>query len=120
MVRLDPATCAQLEGLRTAFPEFGPWVLSVGERPLSPERLSAWWRRTRDDAGVDLRWRLHDFRHWAATESIAAGHDVRSVAERLGHANPAMTLRVYAHAVVANDEALGATLAALLDPPQDA
>jgi hypothetical protein len=27
-----------------------------------------------------------------------------------------MTLRVYAHAVAANDEALGATLAALLEP----
>jgi integrase len=57
-------------------------------------------------------------RYWAATESIAAGHDVRSVAGRLGHANPAMTLRVYAHAVAGNDEALGATLAALLEPPQ--
>jgi hypothetical protein len=29
-----------------------------------------------------------------------------------------MTLRVYAHAVAGNDEALGATLAALLEPPQ--
>ena len=116
VVRLDGATCAQLEGLRTAFAEYGPWILSVGERPLGPERLSAWWRRARDDAGVDPRWRLHDLRHWAATESIAAGHDVRSVAGRLGHANTAMTLRVYAHAVAGNDEALGATLAALLEP----
>ena len=118
VVGLDSATCAQLEGLRTAFAEYGPWILSVGERPLGPERLSAWWRRARDDAGVDARWRLHDLRHWAATESIAAGHDVRSVAGRLGHANPDMTLRVYAHAVAGNDEALGATLAALLEPPQ--
>ncbi len=32
--------------------------------------------------------------------------DVRTVAHRLGHADPAMTLRVYAHAVERADEAL--------------
>ena len=116
VVHLDAATRQLLEGLRDARPVEGPWILSLAEQPLGPERLSAWWRRARDAAGVNRRWRLHDLRHWAATESIAAGHDVRSVAGRLGHANPAMTLRVYAHAVAGNDEALGATLAALLDP----
>ena len=111
IVWLDDATCAQLEGLRSMDPGSCRWG-SV----RSGRSGSAWWRRARDDAGVDPRWRLHDLRHWAATESIAASHDVRSVAGRLGHANPAMTLRVYAHAVAANDEALGATLAALLEP----
>lgn len=61
VVRLDAATCAQLEGLRAAFAAYGPWILSVGERPLGPERLSGWWRRARDDAGDDQRWRLHDY-----------------------------------------------------------
>jgi integrase len=48
------------------------------------------------------------------TTSIAAGHDVRSVAGRLGHANPSMTLRVYAHAVEAADAALAETLGEVL------
>lgn len=115
VVRLDPVTCEQLAALRERCCIGGPWILAVDVQPLGPERLSAWWRRARDLAGVDACWRLHDLRHWAATASIAAGHDVRSVAGRLGHANPAMTLRVYAHAVTANDRAVADTLAGLLD-----
>jgi hypothetical protein len=46
-------------------------------------------------------------------------HDVRTVAGRLGHANPAMTLRVYAHVVEGADEALASSLGRVLDgaPP---
>jgi integrase len=39
--------------------------------------------------------------------AIGQGHDVRTVAGRLGHANPAMTLRVYAHAFAAAGTGLG-------------
>ena len=59
--------------------------------------------------------RLYDLRHWSATQSIAAGQDVRTVAHRLGHADPAMTLRVYAHAVERADEALAQILGSTLD-----
>ncbi|MFP5369285.1 MAG: tyrosine-type recombinase/integrase [Actinomycetes bacterium] len=71
-----------------------------------PRPIGWWWTRARTLAGIDRRWRLHDLRHWSATMAISAGHDVRTVAGRLGHANPAMTLRVYAHAVEAADEAV--------------
>ena len=50
------------------------------------------------------------FPHWSATEAIASGQDVRTVANGLGHADPAMTLRVYAHAFGAADEALAEIL----------
>jgi len=109
-VVLDSGTVAELDALRDHPGMLGPWVLSPESRPVSPDRISAWWRRARDAAGIDRRWRLHDLRHWSATTSIAAGHDVRSVAMRLGHANPSMTLRVYAHAVEAADVALAETL----------
>jgi len=56
-VRLDPVTCAQLDELHERYSLGGPWVLSVDTVPLGPERLSAWWRRSRDRAGVDPRWR---------------------------------------------------------------
>jgi hypothetical protein len=46
--------------------------------------------------------------------AIGHGHDVRTVAGRLGHANPAMTLRVYAHACAAADQAVAAALGDLL------
>jgi integrase len=45
------------------------------------------------------RWpyRFHDLRHYTATELFRAGHNPRTVADRLGHADAAMTLRVYTH-----------------------
>lgn len=114
-VTLDAATAGALSTLRAAYGGFGPWVLSVGERPVNPERVTAWWRRARDVAGVDRRWRLHDLRHWSATTSIAQGHDIRTVANRLGHANPSMTLRTYAHAVESRDAPVAESLGAALD-----
>lgn len=41
--------------------------------------------------------RLHDLRHTAATLMLKNKVDVRTVAEILGHQDPAMTLRKYAH-----------------------
>ena len=114
-VSLDETTVRQLAELRQSCRPYGPWVLAVGDRPVNPERVSAWWRRARDRAGLDRRWRLHDLRHWSATMSIAQGHDIRTVANRLGHANPAMTLRVYAHAVESADTAVAAALGSVLD-----
>ncbi|MFB4311964.1 tyrosine-type recombinase/integrase [Actinomadura sp. GTD37] len=43
--------------------------------------------------------RLHDLRHVHATTLLLAGVPVHVVAARLGHADPAITLRVYAHVV---------------------
>ncbi len=43
--------------------------------------------------------RLHDLRHIHATTLLLAGAPVRVVAARLGHADPSITLRVYAHVV---------------------
>jgi integrase len=85
-------------------------MLGLGPEPVSPDRIGYWWRRARSLAGIDSKWRLHDLRHWSATVAIGQGHDVRTVAGRLGHANPAMTLRVYAHAFAAADQAVAASL----------
>jgi integrase len=41
--------------------------------------------------------RLHDLRHLHATALLLAGVPVHVVAARLGHADPAVTLRVYSH-----------------------
>ena len=43
--------------------------------------------------------RLHDLRHVHATTLLLAGVPVHVVAARLGHANPSITLRVYAHVI---------------------
>ena len=43
--------------------------------------------------------RLHDLRHFHATTLLLAGVPVHVVAARLGHADPSVTLRVYAHVI---------------------
>ena len=53
--------------------------------------------------------RLHDLRHIHATTLLLAGAQVHVVAARLGHADPSITLRVYAH-VISNQHAETASI----------
>lgn len=80
--------------------------------PTRPDLLTHQFSRLCARLGLDHH--LHELRHFAATVAIAAGVDVRSVAARLGHADPSMTLRVYAGALEAGDrraaDALGRAL----------
>ena len=59
--------------------------------------------------------RLHDLRHFVATQLLGAGVDVRTVAGRLGHRNAATTLNVYAHFLEQSDreaaEVIGSVIA---------
>jgi integrase len=65
--------------------------------------------------GVNIRF--HDLRHFSATQLIGAGTDVRTVASRLGHADPSTTLRVYSHAIADRDKAAAQVLGELLFRP---
>lgn len=47
----------------------------------------------------------HALRHGTATLMVGAGVHMRLVAEQLGHANPAMTARIYAHVSPESQEA---------------
>ena len=107
---LDPATVDEIDALRVDREQISPYLFSETTGPANPDRIGWWWIRAREQSGIDRKWRLHDLRHWTATAAIASGHDVRTVAGRLGHANPAMTLRVYAHAVDGADRALAGAL----------
>jgi integrase len=112
---LDPATVDTIGELRVEREQISPYLFSDTTGPANPDRIGWLWTRAREQSGIARKWRLHDLRHWTATTAITSGHDVRSVAGRLGHANPAMTLRVYAHAVEGADQALATTLASTLD-----
>ena len=50
--------------------------------------------------------RFHDLRHTHASCLIAAGHSIKAVSRRLGHASIEITLRVYAHLMPNDDEKL--------------
>ena len=73
-------------------------------------------KATRRDLAPADRWpfRFHDLRHFSVTTLIAAGVDVRTVAERHGHARATMTLDRYAHALPERDREAAGVLGAAL------
>jgi len=115
VVRLDPETIVEIRAVREQHARVSRYMFSLDDEPAPPARIGWWWSRARALAGIDSKWRLHDLRHWSATMAISRGHDVRTVAGRLGHANAAMTLRTYAHAVDAADKEVASMLGGLLD-----
>jgi integrase len=62
------------------------------------------------------RWpfRFHDLRHFSVTTLIAAGVDIKTVADRHGHAKATMTLDRYAHALPERDREAAGLLGAAL------
>ena len=113
-VTVDDVTVRMWVDYQASLVETGEWVFGLFE-PANPDRIGWWWTRARELSGIDKSWRLHDLRHWSATAAIGSGHDIRTVAGRLGHANAAMTLRVYAHVLENADRAVASTLSAALD-----
>lgn len=55
------------------------------------------WKPTLKRAGLPKEIRFHDLRHTCASLLLGAGDSVVSVAARLGHASPDITLKVYSH-----------------------
>ena len=90
-----------------------------GSKPWLPNDVTKAFIRVRDRAEIP-GVRLHDLRHFAATRLLAAGVPVRTVSGRLGHANAATTLGVYAHFVEESDRDVAAKLGALLREPASA
>lgn len=71
------------------------WVVADDPTvPWLPDRATQTWGRIRRTAGLD-GVRLHDARHFVATQLMASGLSPVDVAELLGHADPSMTMRVY-------------------------
>ncbi|CAN5156838.1 hypothetical protein BH18CHL2_BH18CHL2_00240 [soil metagenome] len=60
------------------------------------------------------RLNLHAMRHTSASSLVASGTHVRTIAERLGHADPGLTLRTYSHVGVGLQAAATAGLDAVL------
>jgi len=74
-----------------------------GRAPININSVSSSFRRIATRLGLP-EVRLHSLRHFAATQLISSGVDPRTAASRLGHANPSMTLRVYAHSTSESEQ----------------
>jgi integrase len=85
-----------------------------GSRPWQPNWVTKRFIARRRAAGV-APFRLHDLRHFMATQMLAAGIPIATVAQRLNHARASTTLNVYAHAIPGGDRLGAETLAAILE-----
>jgi integrase len=81
-----------------------------------PLRYSNWlrrvWRPAARAAGCDGAG-FHDLRRANATHMLANGVDVRTAQARLGHADPRLTLAIYAQAVEEADRRAAETIGAV-------
>jgi integrase len=64
--------------------------------PIQHYHIRTYWTHWLREAKLPYI-RFHDLRHTAATWLIAQGVAVNIVQQMLGHANPATTMRFYAH-----------------------
>jgi integrase len=129
-VALDPHTLALLEQHRQLWErrcadldralDPDAFVFSPapdGSTPYAPRAISQRYRRM----AIKLKLRstrIHSLRHYSATELIAAGVDLRTVAGRLGHGSGgATTLKVYAAWVDEADRRAATTMAGIMPRP---
>lgn len=106
-ISLDEKTVATLLGR----PHY--WLFGNAEGPVAYGNFARDFREVARLAGVDFQAR--HLRHYHATQLLANGVNIKQVADRLGHANPMVTLKTYAKFVPALDEAAADLIGGLLD-----
>ena len=82
--------------------------------PYRPDRVTGAFRTLRDQLGMK-GITFHSLRHFSATTLAAQGVGIRTIAGRLGHANPGITLRTYAHFLDAADREAATAIGRALD-----
>jgi integrase len=82
--------------------------------PYRPDRITGAFGTLRDRLGMKTLT-FHALRHFSATTLAAEGIGIRTIAGRLGHANPGITLRTYAHFLDAADREAANAIGRALD-----
>jgi integrase len=86
-----------------------------GQRAWRPDVATNRFLRLCRATGIE-GVRLHDLRHYVATNMGAAGTPLATISARLGHRDKATTLNVYSHSLPVQDHLAADMLGALLDP----
>jgi integrase len=85
----------------------------AGRRPWLPNWVTKRFIAYRRRAGL-AAFRLHDLRHFMATQMLGHGVAVVTVAQRLGHARASTTLNVYGHCIPGADRDAASFIANLI------
>jgi len=105
-LRLRQRASAMMEGLPEPVYVFS---FDAGVTPWRPHYLTLAFGRLSSRA-----FRLHDLRHYHATQLLAAGVPVTTVSKRLGHTSTAVTLNTYGHWLPEHDRDAADVMARLL------
>lgn len=87
------------------------------ERPALDELRRTKPKAMSGDLAPADRWpfTFHELRHFSVTTLIAAGMDIKTVADRHGHSRATMTLDLYAHALPERDREAAGVLGQALE-----
>jgi integrase len=85
----------------------------VGRTPWNPDTMTHRYRRYARRVGITSS--LKELRHYSATQLLAAGTDLNTVAGRLGHAEGSTTLKFYAQFTRPADQRAAAVIPLQLD-----
>ena len=111
-VPLAPTLAERLKTQRKAQRKAAPWspesiVCPAPNGDLYDEHnFSRAWRRLRDKCDGARPLAFHCTRHTFATLALEAGRSIKWLADVLGHSDPTVTLRTYAHALPTTADAL--------------
>jgi integrase len=82
-------------------------------QPLRPGSMSNEWGKLANQLGLP-EITFHALRHSHASQLIERGVDIVTISQRLGHAKPDITLRIYAHMFKMDDSKAAAAVNAAL------
>jgi integrase len=85
----------------------------AGREPWNPDTMTHRYRRYARRVGIASS--LKELRHYSATQLLAAGTDLNTVAGRLGHAEGSTTLKFYAQFTRPADQRAAAIIPSQLD-----
>jgi len=74
------------------------FVISVYNRFMEPRTYQYRFKTLLKNAGIDNA-NFHSLRHTFATRALEIGFDVKTLSDILGHSNPNITLKRYAHSL---------------------
>lgn len=80
-------------------------LVTVDGSFMRPNTVSKAFSRLRDRLGLPKTCTFHSLRHTHATWCLAEGVDLKTLSERLGHADESTTLKTYAHLMKGRDQA---------------
>lgn len=88
------------------------WKPAIALAGLIPSALDGKYESAREHG-------MHALRHFYASVLLDAGESIKAVSQYLGHTDPALTLRVYAHLMPSSQERTRNAIDGLFSPSPD-